>query len=62
MTFTDTQLGMITNALRVASDQFKENARELDGSYPRLADQFRRQASDNTALYNAIAERTGVAN
>lgn len=63
MKFNETQLGVISNALRVAAERFKENAANMreDGD-PRLAAQFERQDHEATELYDAIAKTSGIAN
>lgn len=60
MSFTDTDLGTISNALRVAAMHFDENATAAK-AYPRIAEQFTRQAIEARKLHEAIAEQTGIA-
>lgn len=59
MKFNETQLGVISNALRVAAEQFKEDAAKL--AEQSISARFALQATEAMALYNAIAEKTGIA-
>lgn len=60
MNFTDHDLTVISNALRVAADCFAINERTI-ADVSRLANQFTRQRDEALALYDRIAEETGVA-
>ena len=58
ITFTEEQLGTISNALRVAAERFDGYAADL--CVPRLVQQFERQAAQCRALHDLIAEREGI--
>lgn len=60
MSFDDRELGIITNALRVAAERFREHAAGLD--MPMLKDIFEKQAKEADELYNRIANEVGIAN
>lgn len=72
MNFNETELGVISNALRVAAEHFQANASELQANYGnavgqgmeglcRLSEQFGRQAHEAQKLYDAIVTKTGIA-
>ena len=67
MRFTDTELSTISNALVVARDRYRDNARDLGGflskaspAYRSLAEQFNRQAEEVSAIIERIGEEAGV--
>ncbi len=64
MIFTDEEMGVISNALRVASERFTENAKEFSivVGMDRMTQQFIRQSTDARRLYERIAVETGVSN
>ena len=54
---TNTEWYTIVNALRIAEDRFKEIAKDqAEKSYPRIADQFNRQAMNVRTLADIIEE------
>lgn len=72
MKFEEADLGVISNALRVAAEHFRENISHLkdthghvvnDGvnGFSKLSEQFARQACNAERLYNVISEKTGIA-
>lgn len=63
MNFTESELTTISNALRIAAEQFRENVKELEKMQQdaRIIDQFARQALDAARLYEKIEAETGVA-
>lgn len=69
MTFTEAELGVISNALRVAAERFHENASEIQRNYgnslsegfKRLAEQFGRQEHEARKVYERLATETGIA-
>jgi hypothetical protein len=72
MTFTEPELGVISNALRVAAERFQERVGELQAHYGNLVgvgaevmgglvSQFTMQADAARKLYDTIAEGTGIA-
>lgn len=61
MNFTETELGVISNALRVAAERFREHhlaGTPSDGD--KLSEHFGRQADEAEALYQRIANEKGV--
>lgn len=60
ITFTEEQLGVISNALRVAAERFQFDATEIVATDQRLAQQFERQAKAATEIYALIADREGI--
>ena len=56
MKFTETQLIVISNALRVAAEQFALIA----NSHPELNAAFGRREKEALALYTDIETRTGI--
>ena len=66
MTFDESKLHIISNALRVAAEEFARNVEVL--SQPNvygaemLVPQFQRQARECREIYQQIAEETGLAN
>jgi hypothetical protein len=61
MKFSETDLGVISNALRVAAERFDENTALLAKVDARVADQFKRQAIEAYRIYDGIANQTGIA-
>jgi hypothetical protein len=61
MTFTETEIATISNALRIAAEQFREHVEEF-ARHPniRLAEQFARQADLADRLHERIAKETGI--
>lgn len=59
MKFTETELGTISNALRVAAERFREHA-TADYIVEKLKQQFARQADEANTIYQRIADEKGV--
>lgn len=60
MRFNETDLHVISNALRVAAERFKEHA-EYAEAPERLRTQFNRQSNEATRVYDAISQESGIA-
>jgi hypothetical protein len=61
MKFGETDLDVISNALRVAAERFDENAKVFAETQTYIAEQFTRQASEARRIYDSIASQTSIA-
>lgn len=69
MTFNETELAVISNALRVAAETFQADSARIMREYGSLrgevklgiVQQFARQEHDARALHDEIAKQTGIA-
>ena len=72
MKFEETDLRVISNAIRVAAEHFRENISYLNAppghvvsdcvnGFSKLSEQFARQACNAERLYNVISMKTGIA-
>lgn len=59
MEFNETELAVISCALRIAADQYKANAEELKACQS-LADQFSKQEQDAMRIYHSIGDTAGI--
>lgn len=59
MKFTDHEYAVISNALRVAAEQFNDNSK-CNIFDTRLKQQFKKQCDEANAIYDRIANEEGV--